>query len=101
MFKRVRSLWAGSALTSAVEGVVREANNGNALEVQRWYFKFRTESKKQALEAGKTEFLIQSQAIAAVPPDQATAFREIVDRLSCAGGPLDEVNKGIEGIDPN
>lgn len=41
MFGGMKKLWAETALTSAIEGVIREASKGNALEVQRWYFKIK------------------------------------------------------------
>ena len=40
----MKNLWAETALTTAIEGVIREASKGNALEVQQWYFNLKKEA---------------------------------------------------------
>jgi len=100
MFGGMKKLWAETALTSAIEGVIREATKGNALEVQRWYFKIKKEAYKQSLKENVTPFAIEERALGSMKSDQVQIYREVVMRLSKDGGPLEEVNEWLKTNKP-
>lgn len=100
MFGGMKKVWAETALTSAIEGVIREASKGNALEVQRWYFKLKKEAYKQSLKEGKSASEIEERALGTMNADQSRLYHEIVDRLSRAGGPFEEVNEWLKTNKP-
>jgi len=100
MFGGMKRLWAESALTSAIEGVIREASKGNALEVQRWYFALKKEAYKQSLKEGVAAAEIEERALSAAKPDQSKMYQEIVQRLSQSGGPLEDVNEWLKTNKP-
>lgn len=92
MFDLTRKLWAESALTSSIEGVLREAAKGNAAEVQKWYFRLKKEAYRQSLKEGISQDEIEERALGKVTPDEAELFIDVVRRLSQSGGVLDEIN---------
>jgi hypothetical protein len=96
MFDLTRKLWAESALTSSIEGVLREAAKGNAVEVQKWYFRLKKEAYKQSLKEGISPQVIEARALSKVAPDEAELFIDVVRRLSQPGGVLDEINNWLK-----
>lgn len=100
MFGGMKKLWAETALTSAIEGVIREASKGNALEVQRWYFKIKKEAYKQSLKENVTPSSIEERALSAMKPEQSEVYREVIRRLSKDGGPLEEINEWLKTNKP-
>ncbi len=100
MFGGIKKLWAETALTSAVEGVIRESSRGNALEVQRWYFKVKKEAYKQSLKEGVDPPEIENRALGEMKEEQSKLYQEIVQRLSQNGGPLEEVNEWLKTNKP-
>ncbi len=100
MFGNMKKHWADTALSSAIEGVIRESSKGNALEVQRWYFKLKKEAYKQSLKEGMSASKIEERALIAMEPEQSKLYREIIERLSQNGGPLEEVNEWLKTNKP-
>ena len=100
MFGGMKKLWAETALTSAIEGVIRESSKGNALEVQRWYFKLKKEAYGQSLKDGRPASVIEEHALGAMQPEQSKLYWEVVNRLSQSGGPLEEVNEWLKTNKP-
>ena len=100
MFGSMKNLWAETALTSAIEGVIRESSKGDALEAQRWYFKLKKEAYKQSLKDGVSASEIEDQALSAMKSEQSNLYREIVERLSQSGGPFEEVNEWLKDNRP-
>lgn len=100
MFGGIKKLWAETALTSAIEGVLRESSKGNTLEVQRWYFKIKKEAYLQSLKEGIDPSEIERRCQSAMRPDQLRLYQEIVHRLSQSGGPLEEVNEWLKTNKP-
>lgn len=100
MFGGMKKLWAETALTSAIEGVIRESSKGNALEVQRWYFKIKKDAYKQSLKEGIVASAIEERALSAMKSEQSRLYREIVERLSQGGGPLAEINEWMKTNKP-
>ena len=100
MFGGMKKLWAETALTSAIEGVIRESSKGNALEAQRWYFKLKKEAYKQSLKESVPASKIEERALSAMKPDQSELYHEIVKRLSQNGGPFAEVNEWLKTNKP-
>ncbi len=92
MFDLTRKLWAESALTSSIEGVLREAAKGNAVEVQKWYFRLKKEAYKQSIKEGVSPDEIEERALSKVTPEESELFIDVVRRLSQPSGVLDEVN---------
>ena len=96
MFGGMKQLWSVTALTSAIEGVIRECARGNALEVQRWYFKLKKEAYKQSIKEGVSASIIENRALSMVNSEQSELYKGIVERLSQPGGALEEVNEWLE-----
>ena len=96
MFGGMKKVWAETALTSAIEGVIRESSKGNALEMQRWYFKIKKEAYKQSLKENATPSAIEERALGAMKSEEVEIYREIVRRLSKNGGPLEEVDEWLK-----
>lgn len=65
----MKNLWAETALTTAVEGVIREASKGNALEVQQWYFNLKKEAYKQSIKVGRSAIEIEEKALMSIKID--------------------------------
>lgn len=100
MFGGIKKLWAESALTSAIEGVIRESSKGNALEVQQWYFKLKKEAYNQSLKEGMPASEIEERALGTMKSERSNLYREIVKRLSQSEGPLEEVNEWLKTNKP-
>lgn len=100
MFNNIRSVWAETALTSAIEGVVREFNKGNTVEGQRWYFKFKKEAHRQAEKENGTPTAIENRALTKIKPETADAYNDLVTRLSEPGEPLHEINEWLRTNKP-
>lgn len=100
MFGGMKKLWAETALTSAIEGVIRESSKGNALEAQKWYFKIKKEAYKQSLKEGRPASEIEARAINSMKPDQSNLYHDIVKRLSQNGGPFEEINEWLKTNKP-
>lgn len=100
MFGKLMGLWNASGVVTGIEGVIREAERGNILEAQRWYFYL----KKHAFRASKKEGIpaqeIEERALASVRPEQATRFKLIVNQLSQPGEPFEEVNEWLKANRP-
>lgn len=63
MFKKIRQGWRDSALESAIEGVIREAHKGNALEVQRWFNALKKDCESQSTAAGVPPEELEAKAL--------------------------------------
>lgn len=100
MFGALRSLWNTSGITASVDGVLREAGNGNAVEVQKWYFKLKKDSYKQARELGISPDEAERRALATIEPRKLEAYQDIVRKLSQPGGILAEIDSWLESHDP-
>lgn len=101
MLNRIKNLWAETALTSAIESVVRESQRGNALNVQKWYFKFKKEAYNQSKKSLEPTSAIEAMALLKVGPEKSALYHEIVDRLSQPGGTLEEVNEWLKYHTPD
>ena len=100
MFGVMKKLWAETALTSAIEGVIRESSKGNALEAQQWYFKLKKEAYKQSLKESKSASEIEERALGTMKSDQSKLYHDIVKRLSQNGGPFEEINEWLKTNNP-
>lgn len=100
MFGALKSLWNESGITASVDGVLREADNGNAVEVQKWYFKLKKDSYKQARELGISPDEVEQRALATIEPTKLNAYRDIVCKLTQTGGVLAEIDGWLENHDP-
>jgi len=100
MFGALRSLWNVSGITASVDGVLREVGNGNAVEVQKWYFKLKKDSYKQARKLGISPDEAERRALATLEPKKLEAYQDIVRKLRQPGGVLAEIDKWLENHDP-
>lgn len=100
MFGALKSLWNESGITASVDGVLREARNGNAVELQKWYFKLKKDSYKQARELGISPADAEHRALATLEPKKLEAYQDIVRRLRQPGGVLEEIDNWLESHDP-
>ncbi len=100
MLGGMKKLWAKTVLKSAIEGVICESSKGNALEVQRWYFKIKKEAYKQSLKEGSPIAKIEDRALGTMKSEQSELYREVVKRLSQGGGPLEEINEWLKTNKP-
>ena len=96
----MKNLWAETVLITAIEGVIREASKGNALEVQRWYFNLKKEAYKQSIKDGLSAREIEEKALMSMKLERANLYREIIKRLSSKGGVLEEVNDWLKTHKP-
>ena len=100
MFDALKSLWNESGITASLDGVLREAGNGNAVEVQRWYFKLKKDSYKQARELGITPAEAEQRALSVIEPNKLEAYQSITWKLTQPGGVLAEIDEWLENHDP-
>jgi len=100
MFGSLKSLWNESGITASVDGVLREAGNGNAVEVQKWYFKLKKDSYRQARELGISPVDAEQRALATIEPKKLEAYQDIVWKLTQPGGVLAEIDDWLENHDP-
>lgn len=100
MFDEAKRIWALTAITSAIEGVIRESAKGDALEVQRCYFKIKKETYKQSLNGNNTASMLEERALNSMKPEQSELYKQIVGRLSQKGGLLEEVNEWLKTNKP-
>jgi len=100
MFGALKSLWNDSGITASVDGVLREAGNGNAVEVQKWYFKLKKDSYKQARELGISPSEAEQRALATIESYKLEAYRGIIWKLTQPGGVLAEIDEWLESHDP-
>lgn len=100
MFSVLKSLWNESGITASVDGVLREARNGNAVEVQRWYFKLKKDSYKQALELGITPAEAELRALSTIEADKLEEYQSITLRFRKPGGVLAEIDDWLRSHDP-
>lgn len=100
MFGALKSLWNESGITTSVEGVLREAGNGNAVEVQKWYFKLKKDSYKRGRELGISLSEAEQRALATIDPQKLEAYQGIVWKLTQPGGVLAEIDEWLELHDP-
>ncbi len=100
MFGALKSLWNESGITASVDGVLREARTGNAVEVQKWYFKLKKDSYKQARELGISPTDAEQRALATIEPKKLEAYQDIVRKLRQPDGVLAEIDKWLESHDP-
>ncbi len=100
MFGLTKKIWAESVLTASIEGVLREAGQGNALEVQKWYFKLKKDAYKQSLRENLPPNVIEDRALSKVDLEKARLFLDVVARLSRPGGVLEEINVWLKHNQP-
>lgn len=91
----MRRLWDDSGIGSCVEGVVKEFEQGNVLQVQKWYFKLRKDSQRLAIRDGILPAEIWRRALENVGSDVARRFENIVQTGLRPGGPLEEIESWI------
>jgi hypothetical protein len=91
MFRKTRQLWRDTALDSAIEGVLREASKGNALEVQRWFNKLKDDCISQSEKTGEQPESIEERAFQRMSPNVTAEYTAIVAKLSQPGQVLEEV----------
>jgi hypothetical protein len=91
VFRGIKKAWNDSALESAVEGVIREADRGNAHEVQRWFNMFKDKCEAQSKGAGKNPRDIEEEILQKLDPAKSARYVSIVERLSEPDGLLAEV----------
>ena len=92
MFGGIKKLWEDTGITSAVDGVIREAAKGNALEVQKWYFRLKKYVHKVAQRDGISPAVAEQKALNSIDAEKRQLYQAVVDRLGEPGGILDEVN---------
>jgi len=100
MFGGVKKLWADTGVTTAIDGVIKQAAKGNALEVQKWYFKLKKNTYKISLRDGISPTQVEKRALENVGPEKTQLFNEIVSRLSQPGGALEEINDWLKHNKP-
>lgn len=100
MFSFIKELWLETAISSAIEGVIRESSKGNKGELTRWYFKVKKEAYKQSIKEGIPASAIEERVLKAMRPEQLSSYQTIVDRFSQEGGPLEEVNEWLKTNKP-
>ena len=96
MFGSVKKMWADTGVTTDIDGVIRQAAKGNALEVQKWYFKLKKDAYKISLRDGISPSQVERKALSSVGPEKSKLFEEIVKRLSKPGGALEEINDHLK-----
>jgi len=99
MFELFKKGWSQSGIVASVDGVLREAASGDALQVQKWYFKLKKDAYKQSMNEGITAEQAERDAFATIEPSKMQAYREVVQRLSVRGGVLFEVNEWLKNND--
>ena len=100
MFGGLKALWHQSGVTASVDGVLREVRKGNAVEAQKWYFKLKKDSYKQAIEKGITPQQAEAEALATVPRETLSEYLEVVAKLQCPGGIFAEIDDWLLTNDP-
>ena len=100
MFGAPKGLWNQSGITASVDGVLREVSNGNAVEVQKWYFKLKKQAYKSAQELGITPDAAEERAFATMPLDKLVAYRCTIGKLRLPGCILAEIDEWLKTNDP-
>lgn len=100
MFGALKSMWNDAGVTASVDGVLREAGNGNAVEVQKWYFKLKKTAHAQAKKLGITPDEAEQRALATVDPVKLAQYQGIVLKLTRPGGVLAEIDTWLENNEP-
>jgi hypothetical protein len=100
MFGGLRALWHQTGITTSVEGVLREVRRGNAVEAQKWYFKLKKDSYKQAKEQGVTPQKAEDEALATVPEAILAEYLEVVEKLRRPGGIFAEIDDWLKTNPP-
>ena len=100
MFNAFSSMWNQSGVVASVDGVIREVGKGNAVEVQKLYFKLKKDSYKHSLEKGITPYEAEQSALETVEPEKLRAYRNIVQKLTAKGGILAEIDDWLLYNDP-
>jgi len=99
MFGLFKRGWSESGILASVDGVLREAANGDALQVQKWYFKLKKDAYKQSINEGITAEQAERNAFATLDSSKIQAYRDVVQRLSVRDGVLFEVNEWLKHND--
>jgi len=100
MFGSIKKMWADTGVTTAIDGVIRLAAKGNALEIQRWYFRLKKDAYSISLRDGISPPQVEQRALDSIDPEKARLFNEIVERLSQPGGALEEINEYLKHNKP-
>lgn len=98
MFGLLRKSWDNSKIIAAIEGVIREYENGNILELQRWYHNLYKEAYRQGVRNRVSAEQIINDVAKMLPSKKYGRYMEIVELLSKKGGPLEEVNEYLGNI---
>jgi len=100
MFGSIKNMWADAAITSAVEGVIRESSKGNMPELKSWYFTVKKEAYKQSLKDGIAPEVVEKRAMDKMEKRKSKLYQEIISRLSQSGGTLEEINEWLKINNP-
>jgi hypothetical protein len=100
LFGSIKKIWNESGIAASVDGVLREAARGNAVEVQKWYFKLKKDAFSQAKQEGVSPKEIEKRALSAIAPEKLAAYLDIVRKLTRPGGVLADIDSWLESYDP-
>ena len=100
MFGGLKALWHQSGVTASVDGVLREVRKGNAVEAQKWYFKLKKDSYKQAIEKGITLHQAEEEALATLPSETLDEYLNISGKLRRPGGIFAEIDEWLLSNNP-
>ena len=100
MFRKIKEQWIQSGIAASVEGVIREAETGDRLAFQKWYFKYKKEIYKQAVSKGLTFEETEVQAFNLINNVTVNRFLEIGYSESMEGRSLQEINEWLKFNDP-
>lgn len=100
MFGSVKALWLQTELTSSIDGILREVQQGNAVEAQRWYFKLKKDCIKQAKTKGVSALEIEEAALAAMPFAKQSEYLAVTRTLTEPGGVFAEIDEWLKNNDP-
>jgi len=96
MFGGIKKLWTDTGVTTAIDGVIRQAAKGNALEAQKWYFRLKKDAYRISLRDGISPSEVERRALDSIGPEKSRLFEEIVARLSQPGGTFEEINDWLK-----
>ncbi len=100
MFSSIKKMWGASKIEACVDGVIREAANGDAVELQKWYFKLKKEIYQHSLQLGTTAAEAERILLDKVDPSKVRKYTEVVQRLSRDGGVLEDINEWLKHNKP-
>ena len=100
MFKGIRKTWYEGGFVSAIQQLVKEVSRGDALAVQKCYFKARQDAYKYALETSMPKEEAYQELLGKVDRDTMAIYWNVIIKLKLRGGILSDVDDWLEQNDP-